>query len=39
MEFFPAHPAVVFDVAHNPDKARAWPKRCARPFPAGASRS
>jgi dihydrofolate synthase/folylpolyglutamate synthase len=21
MEFFPAHPAVIFDVAHNPDKA------------------
>lgn len=21
MEYFPAHPAVVFDVAHNPDKA------------------
>ena len=22
MEFFPSHPAVVFDIAHNPDKAR-----------------
>ena len=22
MEYFPSHPAVVFDVAHNPDKAR-----------------
>jgi len=21
MEFFPSHPAVVFDIAHNPDKA------------------
>ena len=22
MEFFPSHPSVVFDIAHNPDKAR-----------------
>lgn len=22
MEFFPSHPAVVFDIAHNPDKTR-----------------
>jgi dihydrofolate synthase / folylpolyglutamate synthase len=22
MEFFPGHPSVVFDIAHNPDKAR-----------------
>lgn len=22
MEFFPSHPSVIFDIAHNPDKAR-----------------
>jgi dihydrofolate synthase/folylpolyglutamate synthase len=33
MEFFPAHPAVVFDVAHNPDKARNLADALRRTFP------
>jgi dihydrofolate synthase/folylpolyglutamate synthase len=33
MEFFPAHPAVVFDVAHNPDKARSLADALRETFP------
>jgi dihydrofolate synthase/folylpolyglutamate synthase len=33
MEFFPAHPAVVFDVAHNPDKARGLADALRDTFP------
>lgn len=33
MEFFPSHPAVVFDVAHNPDKARHLARALAATFP------
>jgi dihydrofolate synthase/folylpolyglutamate synthase len=33
MEFFPAHPAVVFDVAHNPDKARGLAEALRETFP------
>jgi dihydrofolate synthase/folylpolyglutamate synthase len=33
MEFFPAHPAVVFDVAHNPDKARSLAEALRETFP------
>ena len=33
MEFFPAHPSVVFDVAHNPDKAQHLCEALAATFP------
>ena len=33
MEFFPAHPSVVFDVAHNPDKAQHLCDALAATFP------
>ena len=33
MEFFPSHPAVVFDVAHNPDKASHLVHALAETFP------
>jgi dihydrofolate synthase/folylpolyglutamate synthase len=33
MEFFPSHPGVVFDVAHNPDKASHLAKSLKRAFP------
>jgi dihydrofolate synthase/folylpolyglutamate synthase len=33
MEFFPAHPGVVFDIAHNPDKAQHLAHALARAFP------
>lgn len=33
MEFFPAHPGVVFDVAHNPDKTAHLVEALASTFP------
>ncbi len=33
MEFFPSHPGVVFDVAHNPDKAQHLAHALAGAFP------
>lgn len=33
MEYFPAHPGVIFDVAHNPDKARHLAASLERQFP------
>ncbi|MGZ3497158.1 MAG: bifunctional folylpolyglutamate synthase/dihydrofolate synthase [Vulcanimicrobiaceae bacterium] len=33
MEYFPSHPAVVFDVAHNPDKASHLVDSLRRRFP------
>ena len=33
MEFFPAHPSIVFDVAHNPDKAAHLAQGLASAFP------
>jgi dihydrofolate synthase/folylpolyglutamate synthase len=33
MEFFPAHPSVVFDIAHNPDKARNLASALVAAFP------
>lgn len=33
MEFFPSHPSVVFDVAHNPDKAAHLAHALDRAFP------
>jgi dihydrofolate synthase / folylpolyglutamate synthase len=33
MEFFPSHPGVVFDIAHNPDKAQHLAHALARAFP------
>ena len=33
MEFFPSHPGVVFDIAHNPDKARRLAHALAETFP------
>jgi len=33
MEFHPAHPSVVFDIAHNPDKARNLCEALAATFP------
>ena len=33
MEYFPAHPGVVFDVAHNPDKASHLAQSLKREFP------
>jgi dihydrofolate synthase/folylpolyglutamate synthase len=33
MEFFPSHPAVVFDIAHNPDKAAHLASALRETFP------
>ena len=33
MEFFPARPAVVFDIAHNPDKAQSLADALREEFP------
>jgi dihydrofolate synthase/folylpolyglutamate synthase len=33
MEFFPSHPAVVFDIAHNPDKAAHLAAALLQTFP------
>ena len=33
MEFFPSHPGVVFDIAHNPDKAERLAHALALSFP------
>ncbi len=33
MEFFPSHPGVVFDIAHNPDKAEHLARALAETFP------
>jgi dihydrofolate synthase/folylpolyglutamate synthase len=33
MEFFPSHPSVVFDIAHNPDKAEHLAHALATTFP------
>jgi dihydrofolate synthase / folylpolyglutamate synthase len=33
MEFFPSHPGVVFDIAHNPDKATHLATALAETFP------
>jgi dihydrofolate synthase/folylpolyglutamate synthase len=33
MEYFPSHPGVVFDIAHNPDKARSLAEALAETFP------
>lgn len=33
MEFFPSHPAVVFDIAHNPDKAAHLAAALRQTFP------
>jgi dihydrofolate synthase/folylpolyglutamate synthase len=33
MEFFPSHPAVVFDIAHNPDKAANLARALEATFP------
>lgn len=33
MEFFPSHPSVVFDVAHNPDKAHSLVDALLETFP------
>jgi dihydrofolate synthase/folylpolyglutamate synthase len=33
MEFFPGHPSIVFDIAHNPDKARSLADALLAEFP------
>ena len=33
MEFFPSHPSVIFDIAHNPDKARSLVDALLETFP------
>ena len=33
MEFFPSHPGVVFDIAHNPDKAESLAQALRETFP------
>jgi dihydrofolate synthase / folylpolyglutamate synthase len=33
MEFFPSHPGVIFDIAHNPDKAAHLARALAQTFP------
>jgi dihydrofolate synthase/folylpolyglutamate synthase len=33
MEYFPSHPGVVFDIAHNPDKAASLAEALAATFP------
>ncbi|MGH7685058.1 MAG: glutamate ligase domain-containing protein, partial [Vulcanimicrobiaceae bacterium] len=33
MEFFPSHPSVIFDIAHNPDKARSLVEALLETFP------
>ncbi|HEY0392960.1 MAG TPA: folylpolyglutamate synthase/dihydrofolate synthase family protein [Candidatus Elarobacter sp.] len=33
MEFFPSHPGVVFDIAHNPDKAQRLAHALTQTFP------
>jgi len=33
MEYFPSHPAVVFDIAHNPEKAQSLADALAATFP------
>jgi dihydrofolate synthase/folylpolyglutamate synthase len=33
MEFFPSHPSVIFDIAHNPDKARSLVDALLQTFP------
>ena len=33
MEYFPSHPGVVFDIAHNPDKAASLAHALAQSFP------
>jgi folylpolyglutamate synthase/dihydropteroate synthase len=33
MEFFPSHPGVVFDIAHNPDKAANLAQALGETFP------
>lgn len=33
MEFFPSHPSVVFDIAHNPDKVRSLVDALLETFP------
>jgi dihydrofolate synthase/folylpolyglutamate synthase len=33
MEFFPSHPGVVFDIAHNPDKAHRLARALVATFP------
>jgi dihydrofolate synthase/folylpolyglutamate synthase len=33
MEFFPGHPSVIFDIAHNPDKAASLAAALAETFP------
>jgi dihydrofolate synthase/folylpolyglutamate synthase len=33
MEFFPSHPGVIFDIAHNPDKAAHLARALAETFP------
>jgi len=33
MEFFPSHPGVIFDIAHNPDKAEHLARALAETFP------
>ncbi|HEY4441373.1 MAG TPA: folylpolyglutamate synthase/dihydrofolate synthase family protein [Candidatus Elarobacter sp.] len=33
MEFFPSHPGVIFDIAHNPDKASSLAAALAETFP------
>ena len=33
MEFFPGHPSVVFDIAHNPDKAASLARALRETFP------
>jgi dihydrofolate synthase/folylpolyglutamate synthase len=33
MEFFPGHPSVIFDIAHNPDKAQSLARALAETFP------
>jgi dihydrofolate synthase/folylpolyglutamate synthase len=33
MEYFPSHPGVVFDIAHNPDKAQSFAEALAQTFP------
>jgi dihydrofolate synthase / folylpolyglutamate synthase len=33
MEFFPSHPGIIFDIAHNPDKAQHVAHALARAFP------
>jgi dihydrofolate synthase/folylpolyglutamate synthase len=34
MEFFPGHPGVIFDIAHNPDKAASLAAALQETFPA-----